>query len=67
MNFCGKDVKFVYRISQKQNGVSRIEINGKQCGFDREDNPYRTGGAAVADSALTQMLDRNLNVIKIYT
>ena len=51
---------------KSQNSVSRIEINGKQCGFDREQNPYRPGGASVADSVLKQRLDRNNNVIKIY-
>jgi cellobiose phosphorylase len=66
INLLGKDIKLVYHAGKNQNSVSRIEINGKQCGFDREQNPYRTGGASVADSVLKQRLDRNNNVIKIY-
>ncbi len=66
INLLGKDVKLVYLAGKNQNSVSRIEINGKQCDFDREQNPYRPGGASVADSVLKQRLDRNNNVIKIY-
>lgn len=66
INLLGKDVKIIYHAGKNQTGVSRIEINGKQCGFDREQNPYRLGGASVADAAIKQRLDRNNNVIKIY-
>ncbi|MCE5341590.1 MAG: hypothetical protein LLF92_10785 [Planctomycetaceae bacterium] len=60
-----KDVKIIYHISEKQNGVGKIEINGTQCNFDREKNIYRLGGASIADASLKQKLDRNNNVIEI--
>ncbi len=66
MKFFDKDVKFIYSIGENQNGVKEIEINGKQCSFDREQNPYRLGGASIADLTLKQKMDGNNNVIKIY-
>jgi cellobiose phosphorylase len=61
----GCDVKFVYCVSGSERGVRRIELNGEDIEFSREQNPYRLGGACVADSLLKQKLGKNNNVIKI--
>lgn len=67
MKFKGRDVKFIYCVSGSQRGVRRIEINGEDVEFSREQNPYRLGGACVSDSLLKQKLSNNgNNVIKIY-
>jgi cellobiose phosphorylase len=62
----GKNVKLSYSVGQEGGCVSKVEINGKECGFDREDNPYRVGGAIIGDSVLIDRLDRKLNTITIY-
>ncbi|MEN6384507.1 MAG: amylo-alpha-1,6-glucosidase [Phycisphaerales bacterium] len=61
-----KDVKIIYHISVNKTGVREIKINGKQCGFDMEQNLYRIGGASLRDSSLKQRLDINKNVIELY-
>lgn len=66
MNILGKKVSVSYCIGRNNNGIGKIEINGKACGFDREDNPYRVGGARIEDSVLAARLDEKLNTLKIY-
>jgi len=66
MKIKDSDAKIIYSISGSERGVRRIEINGEDVEFSREQNNYRLGGACVANSLLTQKLGKKNNVIKIY-
>ncbi|MBU1767782.1 MAG: hypothetical protein KJ648_06760 [Candidatus Omnitrophica bacterium] len=65
MKLHGHNVKLVYSVSGKNDGVKKIEINGAGVEFERESNPYRTGGASIEDSKLKMALNKNSNTIKI--
>ncbi len=65
MEFCSHPVTVEYKIGKKQQGVTGVVINGNECPFDREANPYRPGGAMVEDAAIRALLERRGNRIKI--
>ncbi len=54
MRLRGQDVQLKYNISGKN--VRSIKINGKKVEFEREANPYRTGGAMIDNVRLEAAL-----------
>jgi cellobiose phosphorylase len=65
LRFRGRPVTFVYRVDGPGFGPHAISINGKAAAFDREDNPYRQGGAVMPLERFVAMLDANENRVEI--
>ena len=65
MDYGGRPVTLEYKIGRKQQGVTRIVINSRECPFDREANPYRLGGAMIEDERINVLMDRTDNRIEI--
>ncbi len=51
----GRPLTVVYRIAAKGYAPTSLTLNGTALSFDREANPYRTGGAAVPMTALNEL------------
>ena len=66
VEFYGRPVTLEYKIGEGRQGVRRIIINGIECSFVREDNPYRSGGAMVEDDVLRSALKTQGNRIEIF-
>ncbi len=49
----GKRVTFIYRLRHQTSGPCEVIVNGVAIPFSREENPYRTGGAIIPLSLLT--------------
>ena len=62
---CDQSVKLIYSVSGSNNGVKKIIVNGENCEFDREENPYRTGGAVIDSSKLQVLLNAKENVVGV--
>ena len=52
----GWPLELVYRVGPRGCGPLRLLLDGTELAFEREPNPYRTGGAAVARAALEAAL-----------
>jgi 1,2-beta-oligoglucan phosphorylase len=65
LRFRGRAVTFVYRVGGPGFGPHAILINGKAAAFDREDNPYRQGGAVMPIDRFIAMLDADDNRVEI--
>jgi 1,2-beta-oligoglucan phosphorylase len=52
----GVAVTVEYRVAQKGHGPMTLTLNGTAVPFEREENPYRTGAAAVPMAALRPLL-----------
>jgi cellobiose phosphorylase len=44
----GHDVEILYRVGERGHGPTALTLNDRPLDFEREANPYRTGGAALA-------------------
>src|SRR5690606_16008330 len=47
LRFRGRPVRFVYHVEGQGFGPRAISVNGKAAQFDREESPYRPGGAVL--------------------
>jgi cellobiose phosphorylase len=65
LQFRGRAVRFVYRVGGPGFGPHAVSINGKAAAFDREDNPYRQGGAVIPLERFIAMLDSDDNRVDI--
>jgi cellobiose phosphorylase len=65
LRFRGRAVTFVYRGGGPGFGPRAVSINGKPAAFDRENNPYREGGAAIPLERFIAMLDTDRNRVEI--
>ena len=65
MEFCGRPVTVEYKIGGKQQGVTGVVINGSECPFEREANPYRRGGVMIEDARIRALLGRSDNRIEM--
>lgn len=65
MRFRGRAVTFVYRVGGPGFGPHAVSINGKAAVFDRENNPYRQGGAVIPLERFIAMLDTDRNRVEI--
>lgn len=61
----GRRVKVVYRVAALGYGPATLTLNGTALPFQREANPYRTGGAAVSMAALSQRLTGAANTLEV--
>jgi cellobiose phosphorylase len=48
----GQEIEILYRVGERGHGPVSLELNDRRLDFEREANPYRTGGAALAMDAL---------------
>jgi cellobiose phosphorylase len=53
---CDRPVTVVYRIAERGHGLVELVLNGHTLDFEREPNPYRTGGVRVALTDVTGRL-----------
>jgi len=65
LELAGKPVTVVYRIGATGHGPTALILNGTALPFEREANPYRTGGAAVSMEALGRLLTGAANTLEV--
>ncbi len=65
MELAGKPVTVVYRVVATGYGPTALILNGTALPFEREANPYRTGGAAVSMEALGRLLTGGANTLEV--
>jgi 1,2-beta-oligoglucan phosphorylase len=65
IELAGKPVQVVYRVVALGCGPTALTLNGAALPFEREANPYRTGGAAVPMAALRQLLSAAANTLEV--
>ncbi len=56
-----RPVTVVYRIAERGHGPTEMTLNGVPLEFEREPNPYRTGGARVTISDIVDRLKEHEN------
>jgi hypothetical protein len=54
----GRRFEVVYRVGERGSGPTALVLNHRPLAFEREANPYRTGGAVVRREALAGRLGR---------
>jgi cellobiose phosphorylase len=59
-------VTIEYRIGAAGWGPQRLTFNGSDLSFEREANPYRTGGAVVAIATLRAAVRAAENTLTVY-
>jgi cellobiose phosphorylase len=57
----GRDVEILYRVGERGHGPTAIALNDRPLDFEREENPYRSGGAQVSMDALREGLGDGSN------
>ena len=65
IELAGKPVQVVYRVAASGSGPTALTLNGTALPFEREANPYRTGGAAVPMAALRRLLTAAANTLEV--
>jgi cellobiose phosphorylase len=63
----GRVIDVVYRLGREGCGPTRLELNGIDVPFARGPNPYRTGAAEVAMTALEAQLTDADNTLIVHT
>ena len=53
IELAGTPVRVVYRVAAAGSGPTALTLNGAVLPFEREENPYRLGGAVVPISVMT--------------
>jgi len=65
LELAGRDVELVYRTGALGCGPTSLALNGRPLPFEREHNPYRTGGADVSMEALRERLGEGRNQLVV--
>jgi cellobiose phosphorylase len=52
----GREIEILYRVGARGHGPAALALNDRRLAFEREDNPYRAGGAALSMDALREGL-----------
>ncbi len=65
IELAGKPVQVVYQVAALGFGPTALTLNGTALPFEREENPYRTGGAAVPMAVLRQLLSAAANTLEV--
>ena len=65
IELAGKPVQVVYQHRRLGFGPTALTLNGTALPFEREANPYRTGGAAVPMAVLRQLLSAAANTLEV--
>ena len=61
----GREVEVRYRVGPRGCGVRTLALGGSPLPFEREENPYREGGAVVAMEACRERLRGGAGVLEI--
>jgi len=61
----GRDVEIVYRTGAPGCGPTSLALNGRPLAFEREHNPYRTGGAEVSMDVFSGRLREGRNQLVV--
>ena len=61
----GRAVEIHYRVGARGHGPRALTLDGKDLPFEREANPWRTGGAVVAMDALRAGLGGGPHVLTV--
>jgi cellobiose phosphorylase len=63
----GREVEICYRVGERGHGATALALNDRPLDFEREENPYRSGGAVVSMDALHERLaaGRNRLVVEL--
>jgi cellobiose phosphorylase len=65
VEIAGKPVTIGYHITRLGHGPTSITLNGTEVPFQREANPYRSGGVAVSMAALSKLLTARVNTLQV--
>jgi cellobiose phosphorylase len=65
LEIAGQPVEVEYRVGPRGFGPTAVSLNGSALAFERGDNPYRTGGARVAMSAVRERLHSGANTLVV--
>jgi cellobiose phosphorylase len=65
LQFRGHAVTFAYRVAGAGFGPQSLVVNGKAAEFEREDNPYRVGGAVMPVARILALLDAGENTVDV--
>jgi cellobiose phosphorylase len=67
LELAGREVEVVYRVGERGHGPTALALNDRPLAFEREPNPYRSGGAQVSLHALRERLvgGRNRLVVEL--
>ena len=66
LDYHGKRISICVKTTKGVAGPRRIQINGKSVQFEREDNPYRQGGAVLSKSHFRSLLSDVDNLIVVH-
>jgi hypothetical protein len=61
----GEHVTLVYRVAAHGHGPVALNLNGAPLDFQRLDNPYRDGAAAVSMRSIAERLTGGENVLEV--
>jgi cellobiose phosphorylase len=61
----GRSFEVVYRVGERGSGPTALTLNRRPLAFEREANPYRTGGAVVRREALAGRLGPRVNELVV--
>jgi cellobiose phosphorylase len=65
LEVAGRPLEVVYRVGERGSGPRALELNGAPLAFERDPNPWRTGGASVPISALRERLRAGANTLVV--
>ncbi len=65
LRLAGREVELVYRVGERGCGPTALVWNGRPLAFEREANPYRSGGAEVPLDALRERLAPGRNELVV--
>ncbi|HEY2387702.1 MAG TPA: hypothetical protein VGK30_12125 [Candidatus Binatia bacterium] len=65
VELAGRPLRLAYAITGRGCGPVALELNGEKLPFDREHNPYRTGGAIVSMTVLAPRLQSSGNELRV--
>lgn len=65
MDIAGDRFDITYQVGELGCGPAALELNGTPLPFQRQDNPYRTGGAAIAVPLLKEALVPGVNWLRV--
>jgi len=65
LDYLGKRIKITFSVDGESSGVKQVRVNGISLPFERESNPYRSGGAVIDTAVLSKALNRDENTITV--
>jgi 1,2-beta-oligoglucan phosphorylase len=65
VQLCGRAITFRFRVVGAGFGPSAVTVNGQALPFEREPQPYRTGGAVFPRAGFEALLGAGENVVEV--